>query len=211
MRRFIPVLLALTLIAAAYGGSSSDSAAGVASLADTDTTIGIDTNVDDTETVDAEEALFAFAQCLRDNGVDVEDPTVDANGNLRIGGLRGAPDDPNFDRETVVAARDACSELLSGIAQGFDRGDRTEIEDTLLQYAACMRENGFEDMPDPDFSNLQPGQGGPFDIDRDDPAFQAANEVCQGQFGGGRGPGGGRGFGPGGSNGGNGGNNGGDA
>ncbi|GAG42818.1 unnamed protein product, partial [marine sediment metagenome] len=33
--------------------------------------------------VSDEEAILAFAACLRDEGIDVDDPTVDADGNLR--------------------------------------------------------------------------------------------------------------------------------
>ena len=53
----------------------------------------------------------------------------------------------------------ACGELLEGATLGFREGfDRTELEDTLVEYAACMRENGY-DMPDPDFSGSGAGPG----------------------------------------------------
>ena len=59
-----------------------------------------------------------------------------------------------------------------------------------------MRDNGYEEMPDPDLSSFgTPGQGGggPFgQLDRDDPDFIAASEECQDILAGfQRGPGGG--------------------
>jgi hypothetical protein len=45
-----------------------------------------------------------------------------------------------------------------------------------------MRDNGYEDFPDPDISDAMddPDSGGPFgDIDEESPEFQAADEVCQ--------------------------------
>ena len=156
-----------------------------------------------------EEALLAFAACMRDNGLDVADPTVDAEGNLRLGRPGGGAG-ADFDRQTAQAAFEVCGDLLEGVILGFGAQDRTDIEDNLLSFASCMRDNGF-DMPDPDFSALAgagggPGGGGPFgQIDRDDPAFESALEACQdelpgfagggggGRFGGGGGGGGGNG------------------
>lgn len=68
-------------------------------------------------------------------------------------------------------------------------------DDALLAYAQCMRENGYP-MDDPDLSRSGPGSGGAFgDLDRDDPKFQEADDVCRpetlgdGGFGGGGGGG----------------------
>ena len=84
---------------------------------------------------------------------------------------------------------DACAEQLEGVVLGFGGRDfdPTELEDTMVEYAACMRENGY-DMDDPDFSSFGPGTngepgeggpGGPFrEIDPEDPDFVAANEAC---------------------------------
>ena len=51
------------------------------------------------------------------------------------------------------------------------------MEDLLVEYAGCMRDNGV-DMPDPDFS----GGGGMIDLgiaDPNDSTFQAADEACR--------------------------------
>lgn len=182
----------IALIAAGCGGSGSPDA--IASLEGGD---GATTTTGETSTtVDQEQAMLDFAQCMRDHGVDMADPTVDENGNFQMmrpsgGGTSGEFD--SADREAVQAARDACSPYLEGIAQQFNRSDTTEMQDLMLQYAACMRENGI-DMPDPDFSSSDQGTGGRLgfdtgDFDPSDPTFQAANEACQSIFGAGGMPG----------------------
>jgi hypothetical protein len=210
--RAVVLVAALALFGAACG--SADESVGVAS-ADRLVSAGPATDQagadaggssDSVEgAIDTEQALLSFTECMREEGIEMSDPVVDADGNLRLD-LRSMIDG-DVDRDLVRAAREACGGLLEGVAQRFEEADRTEIEDRLLAFAACMRDNGI-DMPDPDFG-ARPGSGGgapgggPFGLlDPDDPAFQEALEVCQGEFGdlrlptgggfgGGRGPGGG--------------------
>lgn len=174
MKRMLLLPAVLALVATACGGSAGADD-GVASL---DDTAALDAApVTSAPAVSQEEALLAFTACLRDQGIDVPDPTMDADGNLRLARPNTAPGDPGFDRETFRAAREACAEHLEDVTLGFRGEDRTEIEDQLLEFAACMRDNGY-DMPDPDFNATGQG-GGPFGpIDRRDPEFQAAAEQC---------------------------------
>lgn len=183
----LPLLAAaVALIVASCGGTSSSSS-GVASLEEsTDTTAVV---AGATSDVDSEQALLDFAACMRENGVDIEDPTVDADGNLEFGRIRDqvAEGDIEIDRESIRAAFDSCGEFLEGATLGFRPGDDEAFQDTLFEYAQCMRDNGV-DMDDPDFSGFGPGGdaedegdrgGGPFgDIDPDDPDFIAAQEAC---------------------------------
>jgi hypothetical protein len=168
--RVLPaVVLLLTLLAAGCGGSDGDSD-GVASLSGND---GATTTTNGG--ADREQALLDFARCMREQGVPIQDPQVDSQGNLQLqpgqGGL-GA-----VDRATLDKAREACQQHLEGVTQGFTPEDQTQVQDTLVKYAACMRENGY-DMPDPDFS--QGGGRGFFgNIDQDDPAYQKAHEACR--------------------------------
>jgi len=207
MRKILPAVAVVAIIAAACGDSGGDTTVdGVASLDSDSVALAADSDAvaDDAAPATDEEALLAFAQCMRDNGVDMADPTVDADGNLRLqrpdgGGPDGA-DDAEL-RETREAAFAVCGEYLEGVAQGFRDRDRTELEDSVIEFARCMRDNGV-DMPDPDFTSFGPGSGGggPFgELDLDDPAFQAAQQACQDILSGfGRGPGGGPGGPPGG-------------
>lgn len=143
-----------------------------------------------------EERLLAFAECMRDNGVEFPDPVVEADGTVtfgfrpgggggglqRLGEIGRDPDLP--------AARETCQDLVEGLAFGPGQGgfDLIEIQDTLLEFARCMRDHGV-DIGDPDMSRIGPGAndddqpGGPFGvIDTDDPDFAPAFEVCQQQL-----------------------------
>jgi hypothetical protein len=175
----VPILLAFGLLAAACGGADADS--GVASLeGDSQSEQTQDAGAD---SASAEEAVIAFTACLREEGLDVEDPTVDDQGNLRPPRLR---DIETVDREVAGAAFESCNVYLEDVTFGLDDEDRTEREDELLAFASCVRENGY-DMPDPDFDRSGvPGQGGggPFgELDREDPAFQTALAACSDIFG----------------------------
>jgi len=202
-RSMVAVAAALALVAAACGGGGDDT--GIASIDDVAVASPGDTTP--TTAADAEAAMLAFAECMREQGIEMQDPQVGDDGNLRMPRPVGAGEGTEqFDREAMMAAREACSEYLEGVAQRFEQIDETEIQDQMLEYAACMRDNGY-DMPDPDFSAESMG-GGPgrgffrnMEIDRNDPAFQTANEVCMDVFSGGFLPGGGPGGGSGGQGG----------
>lgn len=193
----LPAVLAFGLLAAACSGTNSEN--DVASL-EVETQPAVESASGESDLaadqpVSDEEAVLAFAACLRDEGIDVEDPTVDADGNL----LPPRPRDiAAEDRDAMRIAFEACGEFLENVAFGLDDEDRAEREDQLFEYAACMRDNGY-DMPDPDFtSERTPGQGGggPFgQLDRDDPSFQSAQDTCSGLFAGGPVPGSGPGSG----------------
>ncbi len=180
MKRIIAVVAALALVAAACGGSDEDTVGeGVASLAGTSSTTTT------TTPVDTEQALLQFTACMRDHGIDMEDPTVDADGNVVL--PRPIPPEGGFTedyRQKAVAARDACVQYLEGVSLGFERLQDPEFQDRILEFAQCMRDHGY-DMPDPDFSKLgsRRGPGGgifePGAIDPSDPDFQTALEACQ--------------------------------
>lgn len=181
MRRTVIAVAALAVLLAACGGSDAE---GVASLEESS-----GPEIAETETIDEsfEESVLAFSSCMRENGIeDFEDPDFNADGSLSF---RGEFRESSADQETVQAAFEACQTHLEGIAFGPDSIDFTEIEDRLVEFAACMRDNGF-DMPDPDFSNFAQGGGGPRGggpfgddaIDPEDPAFQSALESCEDIF-----------------------------
>jgi hypothetical protein len=183
------VALLVLLLAACGGGGSDD---GVASASEDSS--GSDDSGGDSSSggsaSDSEEELIDWVECMRDEGVDVPDPQVDADGNLTLGpglGGGGGGGGGQVDPQALQDATEVCGEVPQS-AFGGEQPDQTEIEDTLLEFAQCMRENGY-DMPDPDFS----GEGGLTsafgDVDTNDPAFQEAAEACEdilaGGFGGG--------------------------
>jgi hypothetical protein len=185
------MLLAVGLAFGAAACSSGDATDRVASLegaeqAEPDRQVEPTTDNE----VDVEQAMLDFTQCLRDEGLDVEDPEVDADGNFGFRAMAQSVE--GVDRQEMQAAFEACRDQLEGITLRGGGIDRTAIQDTLIEYAACMRDNGY-DMVDPDLSAFGPGsgdgqgqpgqEGGPFGaIDPDDPHFIAANEVCQDIF-----------------------------
>jgi hypothetical protein len=193
-RRSSMLLAALVLIAAGCGGG--DAGTGVASLQDDAATTTV--AADGASEVDAEQAMLDFAECMREHGVDMADPIFDGEGGggiMMVGGAGRVPGtgedggDATLDIGAIQEARDACSRYLEGITRDVEHPDQTEMQDTMYEYAECMRDNGF-DMGDPTFfgSSVEDGSGareGPFsDVDPDDPDFQAAQEACQDIFGG---------------------------
>lgn len=167
-------LLVLTLgVAAACGGSGDDDASddasdGVASAGGSTTTAA----VTEADTSDG----LAFTECMREQGIEMEDPDP-ATGVPQFSGGAEATQTPEFD-----SAMEACEGLLP---EGGLRGETDEDNlEELQAFAECMRENGMPDFPDP-----QPGEGGVFgsdpSIDRTSPAFQEASEACQDTLAGG--------------------------
>ena len=186
-------MIILSVLALVLVGCGTSSDGDVATLEDTGT---VPQSTPDQQEDDAEEALLAFAQCMRDNGIaEFPDPELDQNGNLQIFGGGGGPGQLDADPGTIEGAFAECDHLIEGlISDVFRTLDQSEFQDNFLEFASCMRDQGI-DMPDPDFSSgFGPGEGGRQglfgDIDPQDPAFQEAAEECQGIFEGGFGLGG---------------------
>ncbi len=188
----LAAVMACVPVLAACGGSSSASG-GVASVSGGSAPSGVATTTGAGSSTDREAALLKAAQCMRANGVkSFPDPTVDANGDVRLQGLQGLDrNDP-----AVAAAFQKCRSLFAAGRPQFTPAQQQKLQDTLLKFAKCMRQNGY-DMPDPQFGTGGPGPGGGLfrSINRNDPAFQKAQQACRsilaGAFpGGGGGPGG---------------------
>ncbi len=202
MNRNLPALIAALSLVFVACGTGGDTSSGVASLEEEGpANAEASTESADVVEVDSEEQLLAFSQCMRDEGIDIGDPTVDADGFVSFGGFRDTVEgDADGGRpEGFPAAIEVCGELLEGLELRGATRDLTEFQDTLLVFAQCMRDNGY-DMDDPDLSTFGPGNGneggpgqggGPFgDVDFSDPMFIAAQEAC-GDILDGFGPGGG--------------------
>lgn len=171
--RFFVMLFVVGALSACSGGGAETTVT-VASL---ETSIPSEA-VTTTTPIDMEEAAMAAVACFREQGVDLPDPVTDSNGNVQF----SADFDPStLDQDAMAAAQEACSEELSRVITGFIGTDLTSLQDGLLAYAQCMRDNGF-DMPDPDFSGFADGglAAGPFgEIDQTDPDFVTANDACE--------------------------------
>jgi hypothetical protein len=168
-------MITAALVTAACGGGGDDVAAGVASLSDQATS---STAPADGEMSTDEQALLAFTRCMREQGVDLPDPTVDADGNVgfspaSLASLR------DVDQDAARQAFTECADHLEGVSLGFELLQDAQFQDDLVAFSRCMRENGF-DLPDPDFGAIaEPGGLYGDQVDPTDPDFEAAFEACQ--------------------------------
>lgn len=128
-------------------------------------------------TMTQDEALMRFAKCMRGEGIEFPDPTVDEKGRFSITVPAGSEDGPD---QATQDAMKTCGHLLpqgGGPGVGMAGADQAAFRDALLEFAKCMRDKGI-DYPDPDFSG-----GGPVmiggNLDMNDPDVRAAQEVCQ--------------------------------
>ena len=191
-RRGLVVIAAFSvLLAACGGGAASDG--GIASLQEEEADTGATTTT--AAEVDPEQAFLDFTACMREHGIDMPDPEISSAGGGFAFGITvegsaeaGAPD--NAEMERMNAANEACSHFLEGVVSQFERPDMSEMQDQMLAFAQCMRENGV-DMPDPEFSEdgsvsiFGPGEEGTaIEIDPNDTTFQEAQEACNEIFGG---------------------------
>jgi hypothetical protein len=179
-----PLLLSLAAVAlvAACGGASA--APSVASLDDPAASAD-DASPPASAPTDPQEAFLAYAQCMRDNGIDMPDPEVndEGGGKFSVGfsaGDAGGGGGGAADKDKFAAADEECRPLLeNAIGEGGGPELSPEDEEKMLDFARCMREHGI-DMPDPGAGGLVfrvglEGEDGTFDRD----AFEAAQEACQ--------------------------------
>lgn len=108
-----------------------------------------------------------FAACMREHGVDMEDPEPGEPVRLQVKGV---------DKETVDKAQEACKKYAPQNGKG--PGDDPKMKEKMLKFAECMRDNGVEEFPDPS------DEGGIMinkDLE-DDPDFEKAQEKCQKKY-----------------------------
>ena len=140
-RQSIAVLgMSLALLATACGTGKAASAQ-VASLGST-----TGTTPDTTAPVDTQDALLKYAACMRENGINMADPTFDADGNPTGGGFgQGSGIDPRSDE--FQKAQTACGDLLQGVqfgGRGRNGVDREAIQNSLNDFTACLRDEGLD-------------------------------------------------------------------
>ena len=171
------LVVAIVLLVVACGGSDDASdPEGVASIN------GANSGGDASARIGFEEGLLEFTGCMRDEGIDLPDIQVNADGQpiLSTALLEGI-DTQSAD---FNAAFFACVGILaeaSPVQIGSDPEMQAAVQDTLRDFSACMRENGVEGFPDP--APGFDGSGSPYpltaldtgDSDLDD-AFEACGE-----------------------------------
>lgn len=109
------------------------------------------------ENLTDEEIATNFTTCLRDQGFNVPDPELNADGTVNLRGIRQKlVQDPNFDfrQQKTREAMQACVPLLEGatFAQETSAEDQIALQDNLLTFAQCLRDAGIS-VKDPQFSD----------------------------------------------------------
>ncbi|GIF50090.1 hypothetical protein DFJ67_3137 [Asanoa ferruginea] len=156
----IPIALLLAL--SGCGGDDGGDGNGVASLGGTPTASA---SSGAAAPADEGERALKFAQCMREQGIDMPDPEIDGGRiSQRINARRG---------DNVEAAQEKCKQYAPSGGPG-GKPDPKALE-SMLAHAKCMRDNGVEAFPDPD-----PDKGG-IRINEaiaNDPDFAAAQKKC---------------------------------
>jgi hypothetical protein len=115
-----------------------------------------------------QDAMVKFAQCMRQHGIDMPDPTAGPNGGSgRVAISAGKAGDPAA-MQKIQAASTACDKLLPN-------GGKPTNQDIQrsLKFAQCMRAHGVN-MPDP---NPNGGSTG-ITINENDPKTKTALSAC---------------------------------
>lgn len=94
----------------------------------------------DTEILNVEVLMKAFADCLRDEGMMIADPQVDSDGNIKLHQLVQGE---TASREERGAAFEKCGRLIEGLTLGQESKDRTDLFDNLHTVATCLSEKGY--------------------------------------------------------------------
>jgi hypothetical protein len=149
------VAVALLVLSACGGTTGGDGVASAEGDADPANNV-------DTEPRDEDAQALVFAECMRDNGVDMPDPGPGQQGFYEaFHGIEGS-----YDRATVEQAVDACQDLMPQFA-AEDHGD----DEAVLALAECLRDQGLE-VPDNLFES-----GALHDVEQDE--LMAAMEECR--------------------------------
>jgi hypothetical protein len=161
------LVLVISLILTACGSDSND----VPSLEATSFPDAKD------EVIDDEALVMEFAECLRREGMEVTDPTVDADGNVQMPELvEGA----TATKEEWIAAYDVCGQIIESITLEKKEVDRSTQLEEYLEIAACMNEAGF-DVSEPTAEALDTWMTDLKNtIDWDDPDAQDVIDSCFG-------------------------------
>lgn len=172
MRRLMSVLLLGGVLLAGCGKGTSDD--GIATAGGPGGATPSPTAVDNAE------QGRKFAQCMRDHGIQMEDPEVGEGGEFKvsIGGPAGGKEGGGeMDKSKVDKAMEACKQYMPN--GGEPRKMDPEQLEQARKMAACMRENGVPNFPDP-------SEDGGIRIDGntigDKDALEKAMEKCR-QFG----------------------------
>ena len=117
---------------------------------------------------DDEARARQFAACMREHGVNLPDPEP-GGGPVKL--------DDSIDPAKLREAHKACEKFAPGAGGEGGKLDAQQLEQ-LRKLAACMRDHGVKDFPDPNPEGglvVERGTG----PNPNDPTFQAAEKACR--------------------------------
>ncbi|GEC09815.1 hypothetical protein SSP24_74700 [Streptomyces spinoverrucosus] len=122
----------------------------------------------ETPSASQQQAPLKYAQCMRDNGVPMEDPTGDgSSGSIPADVPKSAVD--KADKACKKYAPEGGADNSRSVGSAPPDGPRAQKD--RLEFAQCMRDHGY-DMPDP-------GSDGSVSLDMGDAAFRKASAACR--------------------------------
>ena len=113
----------------------------------------------DSSNLSDEEIVQRFVSCMRDQGLDLKDPVLRADGSIDNVALRQdyAQVASKVGKVKLREGLGACNSLLDGatFTQERTREDETKLKDNVLNFAQCLRDRGL-DVKDPVFAEGNP-------------------------------------------------------
>ncbi len=132
-----------------------------------------------------DEAFVDYSRCIRDEGFS-DFPNIDSSQIVDQASFLAAMQEAgvSFTQPGLAQALQACagvfSELISLAPQQDTNAQQVEREENAVAFAQCMRDQGVDGFPDPDFAQY-PGsgfQGGGDNGANITPEIRAALQVC---------------------------------
>ncbi len=148
--RLVSPAAACVLLLAACSGCEADGSSEVATLQSGDEAVGdaadaaVRTETEPAGDLAPDEAALQFSQCMRDQGLDFPDLSVDAEGNIQ---MREAFQAVDPQAEGFREAIDACGAVLQQTGFGGGRRqalDDPAVQDALLEFSQCVRDAGYD-------------------------------------------------------------------
>ncbi|MCY3633053.1 MAG: hypothetical protein OXH29_10330 [bacterium] len=137
-----------------------------------------------------DEAFVEFSRCIRDEGFP-DFPDIDSSQIVDQASFLRAMQEAgvSFTQPGLAPALQTCasvfSELIALAPQQDTNVQQVEREENAVAFSQCMRDQGLDEFPDPDFGQYPdtgfPGQGDGSGVT---PEIQAALRVCLPVFGG---------------------------
>jgi hypothetical protein len=149
--------LAVVILALSFsGGSGATAGTTTASPLATGTTSGGKAAARSVPQVSAAEGWHNLAQCFRDHGYSIADPTVNADGTSSWSSSTGPPPREVRNAERAVGEQ-TCGAEYHALPPQAVRPPPTQAEiQRLVLFSRCMRESGLADWPDPNATGAFP-------------------------------------------------------